>query len=432
MDDPVTSTPPKGIHSSPSKWRSGGKRKAVRSSPLKQPPLRGDGSTETATVSPARQRRTPRQPLAEQDENADLNPAVDPARKILTEDSTKRKERDQLQHELTQLRQDLQTASRENERLLRLQSAGRSAEPANKDRVLDLLRRYLLPEDLLSQPPQSQQMLMAALNPMGLLPFSKPVEANATKEELESLANIKSHHPVVMTAEEELPYLQLFSPFEITTSIAALPRTTEHPFRQRRIINVRSRQTPSLFHSRLEMIVNPMTLAILEMGISALDPAAKHELGAFAEKICSGQVNRSMQRNVGVLSWAMGEWHRVSILRAEAWARLEKEVADKRSFLDAAAKLRTRKRRIDHEGDSSKGPQQPVKNADLIRFMGQQNFDITIPVDPVDNSTAELRLQWKIDFDWTGEAENKLSILIGVPGRCKHQSNVDSQEMEYH
>lgn len=353
-----------------------------------------------------------------QDENVDLNPNVDPARKIPNQDPAKRKQRDKLQQQYEQLQRDLRIASAENQRLLRLQTSGRRVAATNQSAILDLLRRHLVPADLLAQPPQSQQLLMTALNPMGLVPFGTADTDNATNEELESLANIKSHHPVVMTSEEELPYLQLFSPFEITTTIAA-ERTAGQPFRQRRLINIRSRESPPLFHSRIEMTVNPMSLEILELDVPAMDPAAKQELDPFVEKICSGRCNRSMQRNVGVLSWAMGEWHRIALQRAEGWARLEKELADKNAFFDAAAKLRTGKRRLQEIDGPESTSAAPLKNADIIRFMGQQAFEIAIDQDGDPSSAAHIRLEWVIGFDWTGEAESKISALFGIPGKCE-------------
>lgn len=428
LSDNITSTPPKGIHSSPSRWR-GGTRRTPKSSPLKQPPLRPEGeTTRRISDSPLRRQRTAsRPPLVQQDENAglQLHPSVDPLRKIPNGDQDKKRERDELQKELTQLQADLELATRESARLLLMQTTGRNIATQNEKAILDLLRRCLVPADLLAQPPQSQQLVMAALNPMGLLPFSKLPSAQATQVELESLKNIKSHHPVAMTAEEELPYLRMFSAFDMTSSIASLPRTAEHPFRQRRLITLRSRQTPPLFQSRVEMIVNPMTLAILELKVSALEPAAKQELGPFIEKICNGRCNRSMQRNVGILTWAMGEWQRVASRRATTWSRLAAELATKDEFYQTVAGLRTKRRRQDHDAENARRKARRVGNVDLMRFLGQQSFDIAIDPDGEgdESSTPQLRLEWKISFDWTGEARNHLAVLIGVPGKCKFNLN---------
>ncbi|KAJ2980555.1 hypothetical protein NQ176_g2569 [Zarea fungicola] len=53
--------------------------------------------------------------------------------------------------------------------------------------------------------------------------------------------------------------------------------------------------------------------------------------------------------------------------------------------------------------------------------MGKQAYDIPIeaPSDGRRENAAHIRLQWKIGFDWTGEAESKLSVLVGVPGKWR-------------
>lgn len=354
--------------------------------------------------------------LNPRDENAPMEPTADPARKVSTQDPAKKKERDELKEELAQLQKDLATAARENDRILKMQTAGRTVGPLDQDRLLDLLSRCLVPgdDDILSQPPQSQQLVFAALNPASLLPFSKPPSASATNKDLSSLSKIKSHHPVIMSTEEELPYLQLFNPFDVTSSIAALPPTPQHPVRQRRLLNLRSKDRPSLFHSRIEMTVNPITLSIFELAVPALEPASRHELGPFVDKICHGRCNRSMQRNVGILAWAMGEWHRVAVKRARAWAKLEKQLSTKDAVIQAAAQLR-RKRKQEDDDTSTRNVK--VTGADLVRLVGKQTFDVLMDAD--NGESGQVRLEWKIGFDWTGEAESKLAVLIGVPGKCE-------------
>ena len=418
--DPVSSTPPKGIHSSPSRWR--GKSRTPKSSPLKQRPMRAGEETGSPTRRTALSESTqaPRQPaLNPRDENAQLDTTADPARKVSTQDPVKLKERQELTSELKQLQSDLALAQRENTRILRMQTSGQTLSFDYDKELLDLLRRCLAPGDILAQPPQSQQLVMAALNPSSFLPFSKPSNAPATNKELEKLSKIKSHHPVVMSTQEELPYLQLFNPFEVTSSIANLPPTAQQAHRQRRLLNLRSRHTPSLFHSRIEMIVNPMTLSIFELNVSALEPAARHELGPFVDKICNGRCNRSMQRNVGILAWAMGEWHRIAIKRAGAWARLEKQLDTKEALIESVTRLRRKRRRDEAEGQAAQ-PRIKISGADLARLVGKQTFDVTMDTD--DANSGQLRLEWKIGFDWTGEAESKLSVLVGVPGKCKFTS----------
>lgn len=341
----------------------------------------------------------------------------DPARNVSWQDPAKVKERNALREELAQLQRDLEMATQENARLLSTQNTGRYAAPGNKEKMLDLLRRSLIPAGPLALPPQSQQLMMAALNPIGLLPFSRPVAALVVPDKDDG-NDIQSHHPVEMSAEDELGYLTVFSPFKVTSSIAALPATREHPFRQRRVLTVRDQE--SLFQARVELIVNPMTLAILELHVLSLEPAAAAELQPFVDTICDGPCSRSMQRNVGLLFWAMAEWRRAAVERAETWARLDAEVLTKGGPAQAAAAMR---RQAEQSGERVAAPDRErllLKSAELRYFMGKQAYDILIESGGGRREDAHIRLEWKIGFDWTGEAESKLAVLEGVPGKCEY------------
>lgn len=446
--DPISSSPAKGIHSSPSRWKTKSKQK---SSPLKQPPMRpGDGGEPQPVPTPLVLQRRQNPPAAaaattttsgDDDASARNHPIADPARHVSLQDHEKIKERDALREQYAQLQKDLEMAAHENARLLGTQNTGRYVEPADKDKILDLLRRSLIPADPLALPPQSQQLMMAALNPIGLLPFSRPVAAlvpESADDDAAAAKDIKSHHPIEMSVEDELPYLRLFTPFEVTSTMATLPATREHPFRQRRLLTLHTPQS-RLFQARVEIIVNPMTLAILELRVLSVEPAARGELQSFIDTICGGgssssgkPCNRSMQRNVGMLFWAMGEWYEAAVERAAVWARLDQELLTKGGPARAAAALRRRAERgekeaerDDDEGADDAGAAATTaavqRGANVRYLMGKQAYDIPIEAasDGRRENAAHIRLQWKIGFDWTGEAESKLSVLVGVPGKCE-------------
>ncbi|KAK7424550.1 hypothetical protein QQZ08_008560 [Neonectria magnoliae] len=418
VPDVISSTPPRGIHSSPLRWRE--KSNPKPSSPLKQPAARMPEKPNfpTKTVrQPQLERADARTtvPDAESTTNPRKTRAFDP-------NATKKEERKALQKEIEQLRKDLEIAQKENERIRVMQQSGRVLAPADPDAIVNLMRRQHTESDSLSQLTASQKLVKMALNPIGLLPFGKqpqpppPVSAAPINED-EDL-NIKSHHPVLMTAEEELPYLELFSPFSLTSNISALPQEPNQPSRQMHSITLRSRESPGLFTARIEMTVNAMDLTILDLRVAALEPAAKAELGSFIDKICNGECNRTMQRNVGILSWAMGEWIRVAVERAAFWCQLEKRLGSKGAVLEAAEKMRARKsrrRKDDEEDEEPSEDREALQKADLIRYLGQQWYEVSIPHD--DMLGSAMRFEWKTGFDWTGEAQSKLSVMIGVPGK---------------
>ena len=424
VSDQISSTPPRGIHSSPSRWR--GKGKVKKSSPLKPRPEVPGKEPPRKPTSFLRRLQDLQVAGSAAEQDPFLDELSNPARMVPAFDleADKKKERDVLKEEISALTKDLEAVRRENERIRVMQASGRTIAPADEDAVLDIVRRHLMPKDLNARAEQSHQLMKAALNPMALLPFGRLIRPSAAPEQPDELAPIKSHHPVVMTAEEELPYLQLFSPFDISSEISMLREESNQQLRQQHSINIRSRDSPAIFHAKIEIIVDALELNILELSVPKIHPAAKPELRPFIEKICEKDCNRSMQRNVGILSWAMGEWHRVSSLRASLWAQLDEETASKNGILQSVVTLRETRgtQPPDADEDDIEGRRWdkiPRKRPDVLRFLGQQWFDIAIPSLPGADAACTLRLEWKIGFDWTGEAQNDLSVKLNAPAKCE-------------
>lgn len=329
-----------------------------------------------------------------------------------------------IQKEIESLKRDLEVARRENERIRAMQESGRVLAPVDQNEVIDLIQRHLMDADAEPSQTSTQQLLQAALKPTAHLPFGKAIAPAPSAPVEDKLAYIKSHYPVPMTANEELPYLQLFTPFTASSTISILPQTDDQPLRQLHSIVLRSREIPGLFTAKVEMIVNPLELSVLDLAVTTLEPAAKPELGPFIHKICTGDCNRSMQRNVGILSWAMGEWLRVAIERAGFWCQLEQTLSTKDGISKVTTQMRTKKRRRkDDDGDEDMDELagvDTVKKVDIIRYMGQQHYDISIPYNDAEESSTNVRFNWKVEFDWTGEAQTKLSVLVGAPGKCEY------------
>ncbi|KAF7560837.1 hypothetical protein G7046_g3328 [Stylonectria norvegica] len=417
ISDLISSTPPKGIHTSPSRWRDKTMTKNKKPSPLRQPPMRPSRKSMPGVSSFRDQLFGAK--------NSQITPPVDDEPAIVARktrsydrDAKKKELREALRQEIETLKTDLATAQEENGRIRLMQQSGRVLAPSNQDGVLDLIRRHDVPSDT-QFGSAAQQLTKALLNPSSLLPFGKALQpASFGGGDEVDVSNIKSHHPVLMAAEEELPYLELFSPFSIFSNIAMLPSEPQQPPRQRHSITLRSREIPGLFTARINIIVNALNLTILDLNVMALEPSAKAELGSFVHKLCAGDCNRTMERNVGILTWAMGEWLRVALERAVFWTHLERAVGSEDALLRTTSEMRARKskRRKDNEDDSQNNTEKdeaPLKRADFLRFMGQQHFDILLPGD----SRSSLRLEWKTGFDWTGGAQSKLAVTIGVPGK---------------
>ncbi|KAK2602029.1 hypothetical protein QQS21_004456 [Conoideocrella luteorostrata] len=423
VSDPISSTPPRGIHSSP-RWRDREKQKKMtspmKSSPLKprvDSPARARERIRGTSQSPYRRALGTSRPLQDLGLNANTNAArLVPAP---NKNINRIRERDRLRREIAALQKEVHLAARENERI-RMQRAGRAVAPVNEADVLNLVQKTLVKTGTAPSPGLAHQMAQAALNPMGILPFGPSKLVPQQEDSDTDEKDIKSHHPVQMSAEDELPFLQLFSAFSATSQVSVLPSVPNQPIRQRRQVILRSRDIPGLFTARVDMVVNAMNLNILALRVPALEPCARPELGPFVDKICSGDCNRSMQNNVGIISWAMGEWYRLAVRRARFWSQLERNLAAKGDYMDSVAQMRTQADvRDGSDFDSQDEALDRCDKADLFRFLGQQSYDVPIPSHSEASQEPAVRLEWKIDLDWTGEAQNKLGLFLGVPGKWR-------------
>ncbi|VUC35610.1 unnamed protein product [Clonostachys rosea] len=415
VPDAVSSTPPRGIHSSsPSKWR--GRNKPPSSSPLKRPPTRpGENDTENISFFNKNLKKAGvrRGPLGQ---GAALRERSTNIRGIKPRDanSEKKRKRDELAKELQALKRDLDFAERENDRIRVMLRSGRKVTASDEDAVLDLLKRHLAPDANESLPSQSELLAKAALDPLALVPMGRPVVAVIPDSEDDEEASdaVHSHRPVVMTAAEELPFLELFSPFSVSSEFTTLPRIADEPLRQQFSVRLQARQSPALFSALVKITLDAVKLEIASIDVSGLEPAAKPELESFLQKICQGECNRSMERNIGIITWAMAEWLRISERRAQFWSKLQQETQSKAAILEVSRDVRTKVSRQ----RSTKGSEVDKLSyaiADLLPFMGLQSFDIKIPSA---GSTASIRLNWRVEFDWTGEAQSKVSAIVSIPG----------------
>ncbi|KAL2022470.1 hypothetical protein VTK56DRAFT_5299 [Thermocarpiscus australiensis] len=474
--DPVVSTPPSGIHNTPSKRPRRSRTLAERiksSSPLKQPPLRPPGLSEKGAPPefnlPAKKTQTVAASAPTAAELRGLKP-VDP-------DAEKKKLRDSLLAEVSQLERDLDIASNENERIRQAHLSRRDpSPPPNKHEILDILRRHALPPDKTPDPDPSADWLASALNPIAFLPFSKrsapgpPTLPPLDKTHKDLPPPPVSHHPLPMTADEALPYLQVFTPLTFTSHIAPLPRADGGPLLQRHYITAASAPPlRGLFSARIEMTVNTKTMAVTELAVPRLDPAAEAELRPFIERVVAKKragrrkeeddddgnerlpPSSGLYNNVSVLAWAMGEWLRVAVQRAKVWSVLEREVGDREALRGMVARARARKKRrrrrrrmreaeeeeeeqedgVDEvdgdDGDGSLDGEGKYEAGDLLPFVGRTCMDFEIPgLDGGAGESSALRVQWRVKFDWTGEARSDIGLLVGVPGKW-HKSDERGQ-----
>ncbi|KAK1782411.1 hypothetical protein QBC45DRAFT_237970 [Copromyces sp. CBS 386.78] len=493
--DPVVSTPPSGIHNTPSKRprRSKALAETLRSSsPTKRAPVvmpakaaqlvPGKPSKESAPISTTELTSETQEPTTA--ELRGLQPP-DP-------DADKKRLRDSLLAEMAELERDLAVASKENERLRQAHlSKQKPSTPPNAIEILDLLRRRVLPPKEQKDPDPSAaatSWLSSALHPIAFLPFSKPPSMGddlpslfpTTTDDEKAEKPPISHHPLPMTADEALPYLQVFTPLTFTSAIFPLlptssdssdsepttstsPSAGQQPLLQRHHITA---TTPSKsFTARLEITINTSTYAITNLSVPLFHPpTAAAELAPLIERIVKQpkeEASSAMHNNVSVLCWAMGEWVRVAKERAGTWCVLERELGEGKEGVMTMvqgwrerSKMRQKRRRMgkrkkvplrddggddedeqvgedeeeaeeDEEQDGKKIPE-----LELVPYMSRTSVDYDIPLllgaglggpggggGLGSEEKSSLRVQWKIEFDWTGEARSDIRVFVALPGK---------------
>lgn len=477
--DPVVSTPPSGIHNTPSKRRRDPSERlaAQPSSPSKQRSLSQDVAPDVPPQKESQKvvRREGRgagrfegtvadasRPLQEIEEGeveaakpkSEFVPGTHPRRSVRLRgpDWAKREERDRLKKEIEQLEADLELARSENDN-----AAQGLGLIANEDTILDLLRRHLVPVEEIDQPAANAQWLEKTMNPIAMLGFNglkslhppPPIITQETKDKTESPP--VSHHPIPMTASEELPYLQVFTPLAFTSTINTISPPSDQPDQptlQKHMINVRSATPPGLFMASIEMTVNTRTLAVSSLSVPRLDPAAAAELQPFLDSTTSSQApyHPALTRNISLVCWAMGEWYRVALRRAKFWHALEKQLgpdAGKAGLVEVVLATRAQRKRAkrsrqrdqagDVESEAGAGDSfasveslggldsMLFSKAEVMAHMSRTSMDLSIPRLLSDGiaATSDLRVKWSMDFDWTGEARSKIGVDVSMPGKCE-------------
>ncbi|KAH8598721.1 hypothetical protein B0O99DRAFT_24675 [Bisporella sp. PMI_857] len=408
IPDPIVTTPPTGIHDTPSK-RSRRRKEKLKSSPLKPrdpPPVEPSKNAEAGPPSKLK------------DKNG-VGPRRRSARFFIPEDphAAKKKERDELLKELQQLQTDLVITNQEHERLRSHYATKQSipAAPKNPEQLLDVLRRSMIPEPAT----KSETKPISIFKSIGsFLPFS-------SRRKQTSLVDIKkpipSHLPIKL--DDPLPYLQAFSPLVFTSNITLLAPekyadesivNEERPILQRHFIN--ASHPSGIFNAQLGMTVDSSLLSIISLDIIKLNASAENELGKFIRQRCEEE--NILGQDIGVVCWAMGRWVEASILRARFWCSIKNEFGTQ----EARTRSLQRKKKRKHAklGESASADEDEQGNSpawtkrQLLPHIGRSAMELIAP-------DVELRFEWKISFDWTGEIESLISANARVPENCKRR-----------
>ena len=418
LADPVVTTPPSGIHDTPSK-----RPKRPRAAKAKPSPLK---SQQTAEAEPdvqaeSESERAGKRRKASEVASRHLVP-IDPH-------AEKKKLRDQLLREVQELQADVTLAEQENDRHRRFYVSGKGpSEPPNPDEIISLLVRSAAASAPKAPPPKPTSIFKSIAS---FLPFARrprPSKAVPPKD-----TPIPSYLPIPL--EDQLPHLQLFTPLTLSSTITILPSkpststtTSPNPIFQNHTITLSA--ASGLFSARLNMIVDTSRLSVSSLSINTLDPSADAELGRWARERASGK--GILGRDVSAICWAMARWFEVATKRAKFWSEVERELGSDEGRRKSTARLkaiRKRKKRggtrpsedLDegHEEGRAIGESTKMKwtRKQLLPQMRRTSLVLT-------GDGVELRIEWNIVFDWTGEAESIISASAKVPSSCKYTPQV--------
>ncbi|KAJ9165806.1 hypothetical protein NKR19_g75 [Coniochaeta hoffmannii] len=482
--DNTGSTPPIGIHSTPTRRprRSKAVAEKVRSSPTKQPPAMPAANIfqhadehivpTTGTEPPA---ALPPAKLSSRVDDGSgkgrSRPRPSDIRGVETADANaeKKRVRDALQAEVSRLQRDLHIVAQANEQIRQLElSRKQAAVPKGTGEVFDVFRRHLLPKEKDIPASRPDAWLQAALDPVAFLPFGKPSSAVSSlfPEDSSTVEPEKepiSHRPIPLTAREALPFLRVFTPLKLASRITMLPHPTsdakdrDRPetntaLLQHHSITVTSDSAPGLFSARIELTVNTMTHAVTSLVVPSIDPpCAAAELSSLVAQVLADREAScsALSRNVVVLTSAMGSWLRVAVRRAKTWRRLDRALGTPAGVEQTAARVRAVRagRKLKRKGpgapaddardsegrdvdidDVSDWIDSLVDTEELMPFIGLQSMEFRIPSLVAAGGTertpkADLRVltvQWRIEFDWTGEATSQIRALVHLPAEWHH------------
>jgi hypothetical protein len=413
ISDPVATTPPAGIHSSPSKRarRSRALGEKLKSSPLKprNPPPQEPSQERIPDSYPESTRSS-----TEKGKATEVSTRRRSARFTVTPDpyAEKKAARNALLKELQQLQADVALANQENERLRQNQeSRKRRAQPApNVDEVVALLQRST------AAPPKPEVRASSISKSVNsFLPFSSrrrlPVHSA-----IDLSKPVPSHRP--LEVDDPLPYLKAFSALTYKSTITLLPaertqsdsssQDIERPILQHHLIN--ASHPSGLFSARILMTVDTSTLRVKEIDIPTFDPSAEKELGTFVRDRVSGK--DAIGKDINVICWAMSRWSEVAIKRARFWHVIQNELQTPEARQRSLKKLGKKPRRKVVEEDDDEDERQKPTRKELLCHMGRTSMEIV-------NEEVELLVSWGIGFDWTGDVENCISADVRVPSTCK-------------
>ncbi|KAH6616630.1 hypothetical protein C7974DRAFT_48481 [Boeremia exigua] len=360
----------------------GPNRDTLFASPSKRPP-HGSGAVSRSPLkdAPALQQNQLTRPVEDtsdadvQDEKTEksyLDPTIE----------QRKREKARLQREVEELEAQVSRCTKEI-MAEQQRAADDTLLPAQRTDLVKFVAK-ISGADPQDERPTPVSSLICSFLPFTNLSVSAPKQKQPEKP-------IASHRPVQL--KEPLPYLEMFTSLNFSKQLG-LPRGKVLPsskrIHQKHTINISSPQM--ILTAQVAVNIDCLTNKVIDMHLLRLTSWAERELGTFMRA-------RAKENDLGNACWAVDSFWDVATKRAQYWHRCEKAFArllPGRTGADAENVVNT-------ETKSS-----ILSRKDLSRHLGR---DVLI----LQDKHVLLKINWRIVFDWTGEAESNVNVECAVP-----------------
>lgn len=295
-------------------------------------------------------------------------------------------EKSNLEKELRLLQDEVQRHTRHVERL-----------DSERDEDIDDL--VLLINSSKPGAPQADQKATPLSSLLtSFLPFSIPVQQPEPSSDQDKA--IASHLPV--SQSDPLPLLTLFTPLKFTSTIKPPSRSTSRD-EILQIHHITLKGPASLLACDLDLTISVSTdegeaPRVGSLILSSISPWASAEVEPFLQK-------RANEGEINTIGYALARYWDISMKRAQCWARCCKEF---RHLLALSKELQTP---AEEEEVSALEVAKPSKR-ELLPHFGRQFLSF-------ETKSVVLRIEWKLNLDWTGEVESIVSAKAALPRVCR-------------
>ncbi|KAH4939245.1 hypothetical protein HBI67_064850 [Parastagonospora nodorum] len=362
----------------------GPRRGVLFSSPSKRPPRAKDPVKQSPLrpKAPPVQVTSPAHHLEDGPVDAKMNPRPKKMEPLDLEVEKRKQEKAKLERELAELEVQV---TRCTEEIVKEQQRGPTEALRSADRT-DL-------QDFITKVSGANADVEAALPVSSLLcsflPFSTmPIRQPRSKVPEKP---VPSHQPVELA--DPLPYLEMFTSFKVTTQLGLsrgkiLPSSKR--VHQKHTIDIVGPQ--KLLTAQISVVIDTLANEIIDMHILRLSPWAERELGTFLRK-------RVEQRDLGNACWAIESYWNIAQKRAQHWHRAEQTFSHLLAGHSSEDTENTRPKA---------NPDTKISRRDLNRHLGRDSLILQ-------DKHVLLKLNWRIGFDWTGEAESQVTVEPAFP-----------------